>query len=85
MRYFRNVVCWNSLGERPMNRGLRGYWSTGVAGGTEAAVATLGSDWRAVSNALFMVCSPSESFIVHYTSLRIFLESRPPGTMSRKQ
>jgi len=57
-----------------MNRGLRGYWSTGVAGGIEADVAALGSNRMGLSNPLFMVCSLSETFIVHYTSVCILSE-----------
>lgn len=44
-----------------MNRGLRGYWSAGVAGGIEAGVAALCSDRKGVSNPLFMVCSLSKA------------------------
>jgi hypothetical protein len=66
-----------------MNRGLRGYWSAGVAGGIEAGVAALCSHRKGVSNPLFMVCSLSESFIVHYTSVRILLESPPRHNVSQ--
>jgi hypothetical protein len=51
-----------------MNKGLRGYWSTGVVGGNSTDVTALGVGGKGYSNPLFMISSVSDSFVVHFTS-----------------